>query len=86
MYGIIVNRVNILLDKHLVAKLGDFGFSQELPELVKRRTMVTAAVVAKSLGYSPPEMDSCRLSPKSDVYSYGIVSSERVYSMCVIPT
>ena len=80
MYGIIVNRVNILLDK---AKLGDFGFSQELPELVKGRTM---AVVAKSLGYSPPEMDSCRLSPKSDVYSYGIVSSERVYSMCVIPT
>ena len=36
--------------------------------------MVTAVAVAKSLGYSPPEHDTCHLSPKSDVYSYGIVS------------
>ena len=49
-------RANVLLDKHLVAKLGDFGFSQELPEVVEGRTVVTAAVVAKSLGYSSPEL------------------------------
>lgn len=70
----VINRANVLLDRHLTAKLGDFGFSQELPVPVEGRTMVTAAVVAKSLGYCPPEVDSCHISPKSDVYSYGIVS------------
>jgi serine/threonine protein kinase len=34
--------------------------------------MVTAASVAKSLGYSAPEI---HYSPKSDMYSYGIVST-----------
>ena len=67
-------RDNVLLDRHLTAKLGDFGFSVELSKPVEGRTVVTAAMVAKSLGYSPPELDSCHISAKSDVYSYGIVS------------
>ena len=29
--------------------------------------------VAKSLGYCPSELVTCHMSPKSDVYSYGIV-------------
>ena len=57
-----------------MAKIGDSGFSQELHGVVEGRTMVTAAVVAKSLGYSSPEANSCHLSPKSDMYSYGVVS------------
>ena len=64
----------MLIDRHLTAKLGDFGFSQEFAQVIGGRSFVTAAVVAKSLGYSPPEMDTCRVSPKSDVYSYGVVS------------
>lgn len=36
--------------------------------------MITAPMVAKSLGYCPPEMDTCHMSPKSDVFSYGVVS------------
>ncbi len=67
-------RSNVLLDRHLTAKLGDFGFTQELPLSMRGHTMVTAVAVAKSLGYSPPELDTCHVSPKSDVYSYGIVS------------
>lgn len=67
-------RANVLLDRHLTAKIGDFGFSQELPQPVQGRTMMTTEVVAKSLGYSPPEYDSGHISPKSDVYCYGIVS------------
>ena len=63
----------MLLDRYLTAKLGDFGFTQEV-KLVAGRTMITAAAVAKSLGYCPPEKDMCHISPKSDVYSYGIVS------------
>ena len=67
------HRTNVLLDHHLTAKLGDFGFSQEFAQVVGGRSFITAAVVAKSLGYSAPEMDTCKVSPKSDVYSYGMV-------------
>ena len=64
-----------LIDWFYTGKLGDFGFTREFPLSTKGHTIVTTAWVAKSLGYSPPEMDTCHLSPKSDVYSYGIVSS-----------
>ena len=67
-------RNNILLDQYLNAKLGDFGFSQQMPKLIGGKSMITAAVVAKSLGYSAPEMDTCHVSHKSDVYSYGVIS------------
>ena len=67
-------RCNILLDQHFTAKLGDFGVSRELPASTHGYTMVTAASVVKSLGYSPPEADTCRYSTKSDMYSYGVVS------------
>lgn len=84
------HRTNVLLDRHLTAKLGDFGFSQEFPQVVAGRSFITAAVVAKSLGYSPPEMDTCRVSPKSDVYSYGvvrelIVSYRLLGNICIFP-
>lgn len=58
----------------MTAKVGDFGFAHELPQLLPGRTMVTAAIVARSLGYCPPEFMDCKVSPKSDVYSYGVVS------------
>ena len=56
------------------AKIGDFGFSRKLPDLPEGYTLVTAAVTVKSLGYSAPELDGGRHSPKSDVYAYGMVS------------
>ena len=36
---------------HLTAKLGDFGFTQEIPHLTEGRSVITAAIVAKSFGY-----------------------------------
>ena len=72
-------RTNVLLDQHLSAKLGDFGCAREVPHLMGGRSVITTAVVAKSLGYSPPEMDTCHVSPKSDVYSYGVVSNMYSY-------
>ena len=68
---------NILLDKHYNAKLGDFGFARQLACIADGRTLMTAPVFAKSLGYFPPELhDLNKNSPKSDVYSYGVVSHQ----------
>lgn len=69
------HRNNILLDRHYTAKLGDFGFSREFVQITEGRSVITAAAVAKSAGYSPPELDTCHVSPKSDMYSYGVVSA-----------
>ena len=55
------------------AKIGDFGFSRKVPNMPPGYTLVTAVMTVKSLGYSAPELDVCRHSPKSDVYSYGVV-------------
>ena len=68
-------RSNILLDQHLSAKLGDFGFAQEISKLMGNYSLITAPMVAMSLGYTAPEMLQSRISPKSDVYSYGVVSA-----------
>lgn len=58
----------------MCAKLGDFGFARELPQMSPGRTLVTAAFVAKSAGYSAPKLDTAHHSAKSDVYGYGVVS------------
>ena len=68
-------RSNILLDKHLSAKLGDFGFAKQISKIVGNRSFMTTKLMAKTLGYNPPEMDEGKVSPKSDVYSYGVVSA-----------
>ena len=68
-------RANILLDKCFNAKLGDFGFSVELPRVVGDRTLLKARTFVRTEGYYPPELSEGLYSPKSDVYSYGVVST-----------
>ena len=67
-------RPNILLDRSFVAEVGDFGFALELPKCVSGCTLVTAPIIARTNGYMAPETMHGRISPKSDIYSYGIVS------------
>ena len=66
---------NVLIDSAYTAKLGDFGFSLEMPEINPKRTLVTSPFLAFTQGYTAPEVTEGSYSPKSDVYSYGVVSN-----------
>ena len=63
--------LNILISRS--SKLGDFGFALEMPKHQAGRTLVTAPLIARTDGYCPPELLHGKISPKSDVFSYGVV-------------
>ena len=42
-------------------------------------TLKTAESIAKTAGYAAPEIDICRHSVKTDVYSYGEVRLELMH-------
>ena len=69
----------MLVDRQFNTKIGDFGFTQEMPMVISPTQTVVlkpAERLVKTLGYSAPEVDTCRHSIKSDVYSYGVVSHD----------
>ena len=66
--------LNILLDASGGGRIGDFGFSLELPKVTSDgRSLYTAMAFARSEGCYPPELARGMYSEKSDVYSYGVV-------------
>ena len=65
--------LNILLDSNGHGRIGDFGFSWELPDVDGTRSIFTAKGFAFSKGYHADELTYGQCSTKSDVYSYGIV-------------
>ncbi|XP_027161375.1 probable LRR receptor-like serine/threonine-protein kinase At1g53430 [Coffea eugenioides] len=69
-----IKPTNILLDKDFTAKISDFGFAKhsedENPHITTR--------IAGSRGYMSPEYLQGFLTPKADVYSFGLVTLEIV--------
>ena len=66
---------NILIDGHGTRKIGNFGFCKQLPVVEGGKTTFTAQLFARSEGYYPSELSHGQYGPRSDVYSFGIVST-----------
>ena len=48
----------MLVDSHFNTKIGDFGFTQEMPKMVSKTvSLKTAKCIAKTIGYNAPEVD-----------------------------
>lgn len=65
---------NIFLDRNLVAKIGDFGLSTFLPADLSSSTVFKNTAPVGTLFYVDPEYHRTGMvSPKSDIYSFGMV-------------
>ena len=62
-----------MIDGHGRGRIGDFGFSWEVPQVVSGRSMFTAKAFARSEGYYPTELTHGQCGPRTDVYSLGVV-------------
>ncbi|CAJ0587611.1 unnamed protein product, partial [Mesorhabditis spiculigera] len=74
-----VKTANILLDKHLEPKLGDFGLSRDgqVEADAEEKFPLIASHIKGTLAYLPPEFITSKiLSTKLDVYSFGVVLLE----------
>ncbi|KAI5426317.1 hypothetical protein KIW84_031932 [Lathyrus oleraceus] len=73
-----IKATNVLLDKHLNAKISDFG----LAKLDEEENTHISTRIAGTIGYMAPEYEMRGyLTDKADVYSFGVVALEIVSGM-----
>jgi len=63
---------NILLDEDFTAKISDFGLARASEKFAQ--TVMTSRIVGTT-AYMAPEALRGEITPKSDIYSFGVVSS-----------
>ncbi|CAO2183595.1 unnamed protein product, partial [Urochloa humidicola] len=72
IYHLDLKPANILLDKDMVPKIGDFGLSRLFDSV--QTYMTQSQDVVGTRGYMPPEyIDRKTISPKFDVFSLGVI-------------
>lgn len=62
---------NILLDEDFTAKISDFGLARASEKFAQ--TIMTSRIVGTT-AYMAPEALRGEITPKSDIYSFGVVS------------
>lgn len=68
---------NILLDEAFTAKISDFGLARASEKFAQ--TVMTSRIVGTT-AYMAPEALRGEITPKSDIYSFGVVSSVYIIS------